>query len=680
MRLVTLPLLDILLGIAAGGRTKPGDADFDWSSITPSRDLAYQPCYTPGEFLCARLLVPLDWRANESSASADPDPNHHRSNRDNRTVALAIIKLPATTPSATDHSSFGGTIFTNPGGPGGSGVSLMLDRGHYLRAAVSSPSRRYEVLSWDPRGVAFTTPNADCFAGDLTARHAAEIQGHAVGRLTGPGGPTALRRQHAVAAGFGRLCEGVVGEEAGAILPFLNTASVARDMVEMVDKVGELREREREEAASKVVGLDGQQPLQKPAEKGKKTERKKVARIQYWGFSYGTVLGNTFASMFPGRVGRMILDGVVDADDYMDGLWLKNLQDTEELVTLFYTSCFAAGHDKCPLAQPGYTAWTALKSRVDSLVAALDAEPVAVSTEGNKHMIIITGQEVLAAFQRPLYTAQASFPQLAVTLAEALQGNYTLLIKNALQSQLPPLDEACSTTNSSVLATRVKRDAQQAILCSDGFPTAANLTIPELEAYVSAIAHQSRTFAPFWASIRFACSGWRARPNWRFSGPFGTPEPLLPITAAIQGAEEVDSDENEDDGRENGKEDPDETNNRPAAPLLFLTSRLDPVTPARNAFAMAAAHPRAGVVIQDSVGHCAGLEPSACTRDVIQKYLEFGTVPTTDSGSGSSESDPGVTQCKPDCEDLWGSCAGDDGLAPLGLEREEYGDWEWGLV
>jgi pimeloyl-ACP methyl ester carboxylesterase len=43
-------------------------------------------------------------------------------------------------------------------------------------------------------------------------------------------------------------------------------------------------------------------------------------RIQYWGFSYGTVLGEYFAAMFPGRVGRMILEGVEDVHDYYQGV------------------------------------------------------------------------------------------------------------------------------------------------------------------------------------------------------------------------------------------------------------------------------------------------------------------------------------------------------------------------
>ncbi len=72
-------------------------------------------------------------------------------------------------------------------------------------------------------------------------------------------------------------------------------------MLEIVNKVDELRHQ----------GLNG------TAHKGTKACGTALPRLQYYGMSYGTFIGNTFASMFPGRVGRMILDAVVDAEDYV---------------------------------------------------------------------------------------------------------------------------------------------------------------------------------------------------------------------------------------------------------------------------------------------------------------------------------------------------------------------------
>jgi hypothetical protein len=52
-------------------------------------------------------------------------------------------------------------------------------------------------------------------------------------------------------------------------------------------------------------------------------------KLQYWGFSYGTILGATFAALQPHRVGRVILDGVVDAEDYYSQEFKSNFNDTE---------------------------------------------------------------------------------------------------------------------------------------------------------------------------------------------------------------------------------------------------------------------------------------------------------------------------------------------------------------
>src|SRR5690242_3386769 len=76
-------------------------ADFDWTKLEPSEELRYVPCYDG--FQCARLAVPLDWK--EPSA------------KDHAKAAIAILTLPATVDPS--DPSFGGTIITNPGGPGG---------------------------------------------------------------------------------------------------------------------------------------------------------------------------------------------------------------------------------------------------------------------------------------------------------------------------------------------------------------------------------------------------------------------------------------------------------------------------------------------------------------------------------------------------------------------------------
>jgi pimeloyl-ACP methyl ester carboxylesterase len=254
---------------------------FDWSSIEPASELTYSPCYDG--FKCARLVVPLDWLDPENGEKA----------------TIAIVTLPATVPES--DPSFGGTIITNPGGPGGSGTAFQLSRGRQIQGIVDG-NKHYEIISFDPRGVAHSTPTSRCF-GDEFTRATAAFQHRDMGSYDD--GPAVIQRQFARSNGVGRLCNTTVHA-------FMSTASVCRDMVEMVDKIDERLQKTLAAAAPSIERHSVSQAVL--ASRSEKNND--VPRIQYYGFSYGTVLGNTFASMYPGRVGRMILDGVVDIDDY----------------------------------------------------------------------------------------------------------------------------------------------------------------------------------------------------------------------------------------------------------------------------------------------------------------------------------------------------------------------------
>ncbi|KAH8200474.1 hypothetical protein TruAng_005367 [Truncatella angustata] len=565
-----LAVLPALLHLSSAG-----DADFDWDSITPSHNLTYAPCYE--KFQCARLLVPLDWQ---------DESNPH-------TVALAIAKLPAT---VSDHDpTFGGTIFTNPGGPGGSGVDFVLRAGEKLQNATRG-NRNYEILSWDPRGIAFTSPNADCFQGDTAARDLAELQLRTIGGLDAS--ENALRRQWARAQAYGQLCE-LAAKNASSILPHLTTPSVVRDMVAILDQIHAGRD------AAAVAHMD--EDVRERRIELKKREAD-VPRIQYWGFSYGSILGNTFASMYPGRVGRLIVDGIADADDYMRGTWLTNLQDTEAIVDYFYKSCFEQG-DKCPLKRSPDTKWQDLKQRVDDFISQTDENPISVLTD--KKIVVITGTEVNNAFIKPVYGPFKLFRPLAELLSGTLEGNYTLLLSE-LEAKAPRLHDSCVLLNSSATAL-LSQDAQHAIKCADGEDETKH-GLGYFKSYMEDLRSQSHTLGAYWTTIRFACSGWTIRPKWRFTGPFTTP---AHDAALVEG--------------------------KPAAPLLFLSTRLDPVTPLRNAVNMASKHPGAAWVVQETTGHCTLGAPSKCISNIVQEYLEHGKVP--ESG----------TSCPSDC-DPWNPC------------------------
>lgn len=273
--------------------------DFDWDTITPSEALVYHDCYD--KFECARLQVPLDW-LNAS---------------DTRQATIAMIKLPAIVPD-TDET-FGGPIFTNPGGPGGSGVEMALRRGHQIQGRAATPGKRnFEIISFDPRGIGRTLPSSDCFQTDRISRDAQAFESRGVGSLDRGG--NAIAYSLAMAEGTSHRCV-ETERHFGEAMAYVNTPSVARDMIAMLDKIHELRngklqpvkEEERLELKRRSAEADYSR------ETGVDDADPDIPRLQYIGFSYGTVLGNYFASLFPGRVGRLVLDGVSDSEDYATG-------------------------------------------------------------------------------------------------------------------------------------------------------------------------------------------------------------------------------------------------------------------------------------------------------------------------------------------------------------------------
>jgi pimeloyl-ACP methyl ester carboxylesterase len=98
------------------------------------------------------------------------------------------------------------------------------------------------------------------------------------------------------------------------IANLISTPFVARDMLNIVDALGE----------------DGM--------------------LRFWGRSYSSVLGQTFAAMFPDRIGRLFLDSVLRNDDYYSGQWATANRDTEASLLNFLHECVNAGSEVCTIA------------------------------------------------------------------------------------------------------------------------------------------------------------------------------------------------------------------------------------------------------------------------------------------------------------------------------------------
>ncbi|OAA73945.1 Peptidase S33 tripeptidyl aminopeptidase-lik [Cordyceps fumosorosea ARSEF 2679] len=570
-------------------------SSFDWDRLPPSTVLSYRPCYDGYE--CARLTAPMDWL----NATSDP-----------RVVVLALIRLPAVVPAS--DPTFGGTVITNPGGPGGS----------RLRETLDVPGRRhYEILSFDPRGVGSSWPRADCLPGDDLARDAFAYEERGVGVVEGDAVPRLLGLYRSF---LGRCAEGDKEGKPGAeIMGYMSTPSVARDMVHIVDKIDEHLKAEGVNVQQEEEGeADGEEDRLELRKRGH-GHKKDAPRLQYVGYSYGTVLGNYFASLFPERVGRLILDGVVDAEDYSSGPgWLTSTVDADNITSHFYSGCHSAGPSACPLAQPSDTSGAAIEARVESFIASLADAPLPITipsgsgsgSGGGGGFSALTPADVRVAAAISSYAPGRTFRPLASALAALLAGNATSFV--ALLDNMgafPHLRDACAAPHPGAPAVPVMQltvnEASIATRCADGEDVAGR--DPDWwRDFVTAQRRASRTFGGFWSKIRLPCAGFRFPRHWAFKGPFTTP-------------------------RAGRGRDP----KRPAAPLLFLSSRLDPVTPLRSARRMAAMHPGAALVVQESMGHCAlASARSECTARVAREYMHTGKVPKARETVCESDFDP----------------------------------------
>lgn len=507
--------------------------------------------------------MPLDWLEEDETQ------------RNKQTVALALVKQPAVVPH--DHATYGGTILVNPGGPGDSGVLHIQRNGLYLQGMMDSDKKHFEIMSFDPRGMSNSVPSADCYR-DATLRAMADFREETLG-VPDIDSNASLARHKAFYASVSGHCANSAKDGQPLIHEYMSTASVARDMLQMVDKLKVWKEKQPPSSQ------DGHSNNQKPLEHVSRGDD----RLLYYGTSYGTFLGQTFISMFPGRVRRMILDGVVVPEDYIAGDWCPNLEDTTKTIDYFYQTCFEAG-DKCALYAPSDKSWHDVKDKIESLISSLNAQPVHYSLEGTAPGFI-TGLDIRARMMDPIYGPLDLYDGLAKTYADALTGNYTSLLNDL---GVGPAASMCGPTDRTAYTWLF--DAHAAVRCGDAIDL-RDKDFSYWRKYMSRCQKLSPEMGNTWASI--GCGAWQIRPKHRFEGPFKTPEA---DAADVEG--------------------------RPSAPILFLSSKYDPVTPVHSAHTASKSHPGSRVLVQDSVGHCTLLSaPSKCTWEKMGAYMDTGALP-----------------------------------------------------
>ncbi|KAJ1306687.1 hypothetical protein OPQ81_007679 [Rhizoctonia solani] len=544
--------------------------------------ITWWPCPDITTTECAYLTVPRDY--------ANPKPDD--------TVSIFMRKVPATVP----RKEYLGSILINPGGPGGSGNYLAAVWGSGLSAMVDG---RYDIIGFDPRGVNMTIPKLGCYENEAQAIHSLYKKSllglpyDARGSSHLPAG-TRARMEHAyltrLNASFAATSLACVENGNRPMLESVSTAFVVQDMERIVDALGE----------------DG---------------------LNFWGFSYGTILGSTFAAMRPHLVKRMVLDGVSNAESYHKDMYqwgIDGLTDNAKTLQGFFDSCVEAGPERCAFAKSPSgkvsTQGAELHSRLEALYETLRDEPVPVPRSSTGPGIL-TASDLKQAIFMGLYSPK-SWPGLAQAIAEAEAGNPQLLYDRfyAIFEVFQP-----SNGNDNVFNRYMERQSPlvttASIMCSDS-EKPVHKSLDEFAEYI----HKMGKLAPIgeiWALWTGFCQTWKIRPGERYDGPWSVEEGLK----------------------------------KTRFPILYASLDSDPVTPLAAAQKMAKSfgNESAALLVQEGFGHCTIAHPSLCTAKAIRDYFLKGKVPA-----------PG-TLCKPEPGYLF---PGNETKSVAALSVEDQKLWE----
>ncbi|KAB1644820.1 alpha/beta hydrolase [Gulosibacter chungangensis] len=294
----------------------------------------------PDEVECATVSAPMNWQ----------DPEEHEP------IELALVRLPATGQAQ-------GSMFTNPGGPGGSGTDFVGLSGDYFFSA--DLRENFDIVGWDPRGVGYSSAvecrddaGMDDFlygvpenAADMTDEEAFEW----------------WRQQ---AAQFGADCL----ENTGPLLEYVDTQSTVSDLDMLRAIVGD-------------------------------------TSLTYFGLSYGTDIGAQYIDRFPDRVGRIVLDGATDPTVPMFDVVVDQQEKFADATLVYLEDCLT-GAD-CPFNSGG-----GVDGVIDEIQAIMDEvdETLPVHTDGR----IFTSGVIQTAISAALYS-EDSWPYLTAAFEAWMQ-------------------------------------------------------------------------------------------------------------------------------------------------------------------------------------------------------------------------------------------------------------------
>ncbi|KAH8898034.1 TAP domain-containing protein [Thozetella sp. PMI_491] len=366
-------------------------------------------------------------------------------------LTLRLIKFPAT------QSPSNGSILFNFGGPE---EPDRLEMAQNANTLLNMTGGIYDLISFETRGTGSTLPFL-CWDNDVD-----RALFFAMSPGAGRASDTALGAQWAAAEILANTCYEKNINRTGELV---GTAFVARDIMQIVDALDE------------------------------------GGFLRYWGFSYGTLLGATVAAMFPDRVDKVILDGVVNPHEYYHGYDIQKYADTDKVFHAFVNGCVSSP-EQCALASGNVTA-AELKHNLLQKLNDLKYNPIVLGSS------IVDYSRVQSTIATTLY-----FPALWPVLSVGLHG---VLTENATEVEI--LDNALAgRTDSKAI------EYLAGIECSD--KTARATKRSEIAPFVDQL-FKTPAFSDIQTNVFAWCANWKMEAKERYSGDFHvkTRNPILLI-------------------------------------------------------------------------------------------------------------------------------------------------------
>lgn len=423
---------------------------------------------------------------------------------DGDTIQLAVARLRGKNTSAS--------LLVNPGGPGASGIDLVRDSGTQMFSQKLRDA--YNIIGWDPRGVKRSAPVTCLSAPQEDAARQMNID---------PSTPAGLEQAFAEQKTVIDACKA----NTGPILAHTDTVSSARDM-DIIRAVAA-----------------GQ------------------SKLNYLGFSYGTFLGATYASLFSDRVGRFVLDGALDPALTATQITVGQAKGFEDALHAYIRSCLAGSG--CPLHGTEDDA----VAQVRDLLQSVAKHPMS-TTDGR----ILPITDFVNGMIIPLYNDQ-NWSVLTGALTSALRGDGSAMLR---------LSDLAADRDSDGTYSSNSNFAFMAYNCLDYSEPSDPAGMAAEAAH---LAQASPTFGQFFAYGGVNCRDWPYK-------PVRTPAP-----AHYTGS----------------------------SPIVVVGTTGDPATPYPWAQSLRSELGNADLLTWNGQGHTAYGRGSTCIDDAVDGYLVDGSAP-----------------------------------------------------